>query len=101
MDNPILIFVCAILGPVAMYYLWTRADKIRASRLWFAGAIAWIYASAYTVGAWLSILNGVGVQLPAEEIAMPFFIAMMFVVLMIVGYFHIYRPYRKIKKGIY
>lgn len=98
MKDPLLVFVCAVLGPIAMYFLWTRADKIRASRLWFAGAIAWIYAAAYTVGAWSSILTSVGVEPIPEDVFVPYFFGFMMVVVAITYYFKVYRPYRKARK---
>lgn len=98
MDNPILVIVCAILGPIAMYFLWTRADKIRASRLWFAGAIAWIYAAAYTVGSWSVLLGKAGLKPIPEEVFVPCFFGFMMVVIAITFYINVYRPYRKAKK---
>lgn len=99
--KPILMLLFAFIGPVVMGFLWKHADKIRESKFWPIGMLAWIYVSANTIGAWFALVNEAGVKLPPEEVMVPIFFGVMMLVLAVTWYFCIYRPMRKHKKAIY
>lgn len=96
--NPILILLCAFIGPVIMGFIWHYADKIRESKFWFIGALAWIYVSGNTIGAWFALIEGAGMELPPEEVGVPILFGVVMVVLVLSYYLNVYRPHRKSKK---
>lgn len=95
-----LVYLCAFGGPILLWYMFTRAEKIRNSKWWPLGCLLWIYACANTIGAWSVLMDQAGVELPPEEESVPIFFGIMMLMLLVVAYFNIYRPYRKHKKSI-
>lgn len=92
--------VHALIGTVAMYFMLREktSSRIRKTMLWPLACVVYLYLAAYTVTSWFAVIEGLGIELPPEEVGIPILLCIMLAVIAIVSYFTIYRPYRKMVK---
>ncbi len=65
---------------------------------WPVAAIVYINLCAFTVQAWFQVLELLGIELPPEEVGVPCLFGFMLLLIIVTGYFKIYRPLQQLKK---
>lgn len=95
------LFTIALLGPVGMYFLFCErnAKRIRESHFWPLGVAAWIGLSLLVIEAWVSILDHYEIHVKDED-AFPWLITFIIFLILIVGYFNVYRVHKRMMKEL-